>query len=84
MLYPSYPCEDLDIYEVGFSPECIKGLERVGVTLVRDIYDMAERFHGGGNPGSIPSETIKAYIEAAKHLHTINCWPWADDLEWFD
>jgi hypothetical protein len=80
---PSQLHEELSIYEVGFSPTCIQGLEWAGVQLLRDIFDAAERFHGG-TVGSMRSETMIAYVEAVKHLHKLGWWPWPEDLEWFD
>jgi hypothetical protein len=80
---PSYPGEELSIDEVGFSESCIKGLKRVGVSTVRDIFDMAERFHDGVM-GGIHGEGLNAYIEAAKHLHAKGMWPWPEDIAWFE
>ena len=81
--YPHQSHEELSIAEVGFSPSCIKGLQRVGVETLRDIFDMAERFHAGFLI-TIRAEIGKAYIEAVRHLHSKGWWPWPDDLEWFD
>jgi hypothetical protein len=78
-----YPGEELSIDEVGFSESCIKGLKRVGVSTVRDIFDMAERFHDGVM-GGIHGEGLNAYIEAAKHLHAKGMWPWPEDIAWFE
>lgn len=83
--YPHQPHEELSITdtEVGFSPGCVKGLQRVGVETLRDIFDMAERFHGG-TVGYFSLETAKAYLEAVRHLHAKGWWPWPEDLAWFD
>jgi hypothetical protein len=80
--YLSQLHEDLSIYEVGFTPTCIKGLERVGVQTLRDIFDIRE--HSRRMTVDLRYKSAQAYIEAVKYLHMLGWWPWPEDLKWFD